>query len=227
VARDRRRLGQLVSVALLGLIVTAVGVIFFVAPVEATMGLPQKIFYLHLPCALSAFVGFLICLVASIRYLLSRDLRHDRLAASAAEVGLLFTTLVLVTGGIWAHATWGQWWTWDVRLTTTAVLWCIYLGYLVLRTNVAEPARRARFSAVVGIVGFVDVPLVYMSIRWWQTMHPEPVVFGGEGSGLGDWRMTLALVLSTVAVLGVFAWLLCLRERVARLQEQVEGGSPG
>ena len=218
-ASGRTRPGRLVPAALLGLVVIVLTVIFFVAPVEATMGLPQKVFYLHLPCALSAFLGFFICFVASIRYLVARDLRHDHLAASAAEVGVVFTTLVLVTGSIWAHAAWGVMWTWDVRLTTTAVLWCIYLGYLVLRGNVDDPDRRARFSAVVGIVGFVDVPLVYMSIRWWQTMHPEPVVFGGQGSGLGDWRMALALGLSTVTVLSVFIWLLWLRVRVSRLRE--------
>lgn len=211
---------RLAPVGVLALVLAALVVIFFVAPVEETMGLPQKIFYLHLPCALSAFVGFLICFVASIQYLRSRDLLYDRVAASAAEVAVVFTTLVLVTGSIWARAAWGVWWTWDVRLVTTAVLWCIYVGYLVLRANVEGRGRRARVSAVVGIVGFADVPLVYMSIRWWQTLHPTPVIFGGEGSGLADWRMTLALVLSTVAVLAVFAWLLYQRVEVARLREE-------
>jgi len=209
-----------VPAVLLALVVAALLVIFLVAPVEETMGLPQKIFYLHLPCAFSAFLGFFICLLASIRYLLSRELRHDRLGASAAEVGVLFTTLVLVTGSIWARAAWGAWWTWDVRLTTTAVLWCVYLGYLVLRANVEDGERRARAAAVVGIVGFADVPLVYMSIRWWQTMHPGPVLFAGGGSGLADPRMRLALALSSVAVLAVFAWLLYLRVQVAKLREE-------
>ncbi len=133
---------------------------------------------------------------------------------------MVFTSLVLATGSIWARAAWGAWWVWDLRLTTTAVLWCIYLGYLVLRANVSDPDARARASAVVGIVGFADVPLVYFSIRWWQTLHPERVVFGSEGSGLGDVRMKLALVFSTVAVLAVFAWLLYLRLAVARLREE-------
>jgi heme exporter protein C len=216
-----------VPVVLLALVVAALLVIFRVAPVEETMGLPQKIFYLHLPCALSAFLGFFICFLASIRYLLSRDLRHDRLGASAAEVGVVFTTLVLVTGSIWARAAWGVWWTWDARLTTTAVLWCIYLGYLVLRANVEDDERRARVSAVVGIVGFADVPLVSMSIRWWQTMHPGPVLFVRGGSGLPDPWMRLTLALSSAAMLAVFAWLLYLRVEVAKLREESEpGGLP-
>jgi len=186
------------------------------------MGLPQKIFYLHLPCALAAFLGFFICFIGSIRHLVSRELRHDRLAGSAAEGGMVFTTLVLVTGSLWGRAAWGAWWVWDVRLTTTAVLWCIYLGYLVLRANVGDRDRRARVSAVVGIVGFADVPLVYFSIRWWQTLHPEPVVFGREGLGLADVRMKLALAFSTVAVLAVFTWLLSLRVAVARLKDKGE-----
>ena len=226
-----RSLGQLFSLSwapavLLVLVVAALVVIFLIAPVEETLGLPQKIFYLHLPCALSAFLGFFICFLASIRYLLSRELRHDRLGASAAEVGVLFTTLVLVTGSIWARAAWNVWWTWDARLTTTAVLWCIYLGYLVLRANVEDGERRARAAAVVGVVGFADVPLVYMSIRWWQTMHPGPVLFARGGSGLADPRMRLALALSTVAVLAVFSWLLYLRVQVAKLREESERDPP-
>jgi len=220
--RQSGALVRLAPVVVLGLAVLALAVIFFVAPIEAQMGLPQKIFYLHLPCALSAFIGFLICFLASIRYLVSRDLRHDRVAESAAEVGVVFTTLVLVTGSIWAHSAWGKWWTWDVRLVTTAVLWCIYLGYLVLRANVDDRDRRARAAAVLGIVGFADVPLVYMSIRWWRTQHPGPMFLGGEGSGLGDPRMKVALAFSTVAVLAVFAWLLYQRVRVARLRAEQE-----
>lgn len=206
-----------------GLVLGALVVVFGVAPVEAVMGFSQKIFYLHVPCGLAALLGFFVCLVGSVRYLASRNLRHDRLAASAAEVGLLFTTLVLVTGSLWARAAWGVWWGWDVRLTATAVLWCIYLGYLVLRGQVAERDRRARVSAVVGIVGFADVPLVYLSIRWWRTLHPQPVIWGPEGSGLGDWRMKLALAVSTAAVLAVFVRLLRLRVRLATLRDRSEG----
>jgi heme exporter protein C len=212
--------------ALLALVVSALVVIFLVAPVEKTMGVSQKIFYLHLPCAFSAFLGFFLCFLGSIRYLLDRDLRHDRLGASAAEVGVIFTTLVLVTGSMWGRATWGAWWVWDARLTTTAVLWCIYLGYLVLRANVEDRERRARASAVVGIVGFADVPLVYLSIRLWPTMHPGPVLLGPEGSGLPDPRMKLALALSSVALLAVASWLLYLRVEVAKLREESELGGP-
>ena len=213
-------------VAVSALVLVALVVIFWVAPEEATLGVSQKIFYLHLPYALVAFLGFFLCLVGSVRYLASRDLRHDRLAVSAAEVGLLFTTLVLLTGSLWARVAWGVWWAWDARLTTTVVLWCIYLGYLVLRANVEDRDRRARVSAVLGIVGFADVPLVYLSVRWWRTLHPGPVIWGAEDSGLGDWRMKLALGVATVAVLAVFAWLLWLRVRVAALRDRGEGEEP-
>src|SRR5438309_6134408 len=151
----------------------------FVAPTEATMGLIQRIFYFHVPFGWSAFVAFAISFVASIAYLRSRTPKWDWLAVSSAEVGVPFVTVVLVTGPIWAKPVWGIWWTWDARLTSTFVLWVLYLSYLLLRTLVADAERRAVVSAVFGIFAFLDVPLVYMSIRWWRTQHPQPVIAGG------------------------------------------------
>jgi heme exporter protein C len=131
---------------------------------------------------------------------------------AAAEVGVLFTTLVLVTGPIWAKPVWGIWWTWDARLTLTLVLWLIYMGYLMLRRYVESPERRSVLAAIVGVVGFVDVPLVYFAIRWWRTQHPQPVLMGGEDSGL-DPRMRATLWVSSAAYLLLFTTL--YRRRVA------------
>src|SRR5712664_4142609 len=146
----------------------------FVAPTEKTMGTIQRIFYLHVSSAWTGLTSFFICFLANLMYVWRRELRWDWLAVSAAEVGLVFTTVVLVTGPIWAHPVWGIWWTWDARLTSTFVLWLLYISYLLLRTLVEEPDRRALLSALFGIFAFIDVPIVLGAIRWWRTQHPAP-----------------------------------------------------
>lgn len=203
--------------------------IFFYAPLEKEQGIVQKIFYFHVPLAWNAFLGFGVVFVASFRYLATRDPKWDMRALAAAEVGVLFTTLVLVTGPIWAKPVWGIWWTWDARLTLTFVLWLIYLGYLMLRHYVESPERRATLSAIVGIVGFIDVPLVYFAIRWWRTQHPQPVLMGGEGSGL-DPKMRATLMVCSAAFLLLFTVMFRRRVAVERmralvddLREQAEG----
>ena len=145
-------------------------------PEEATQGLAQKIFYIHAPSAWVAFLAFGIVGLCSAIYLFVKDPRLDLLAASSAEVGTVFTTVVLVTGPIWGKTIWGTWWTWDARLTLTLFLWFIYLAYLVLRTAVEEPGRRARYSAVLGILGALLVPFIHLSVYWFRTLHPLPVV---------------------------------------------------
>jgi heme exporter protein C len=145
-------------------------------PEEATQGLAQKIFYIHAPSAWVAFLAFGIVGVCSLLYLFLRDPRLDQCAASSAEVGTVFTTVVLVTGPIWGKTIWGAWWTWDARLTLTLFLWFIYLAYLVLRTAVEEPGRRARYSAVLGILGALLVPFIHVSVYLFRTLHPMPVV---------------------------------------------------
>ncbi|HEY2460455.1 MAG TPA: cytochrome c biogenesis protein CcsA [Candidatus Acidoferrum sp.] len=157
---------------------------FFIAPTERTMGPIQRIFYLHAPSGMVALLAFFICFVGNIAYVFQRQARWDWLGVSAAEVGMAFCTVLIITGPIWAHPVWGIWWTWDARLTLTFVLWLLYASYLLLRTLVEDPDRRALISAIYGIFAFLDVPLVYGSIRWWRTQHPQPVVFGGQGSGL-------------------------------------------
>ncbi|RKY58660.1 MAG: cytochrome C assembly protein [Candidatus Latescibacterota bacterium] len=152
------------------------------APTERTMGPVQRIFYLHVPLAWVSFLAFFVVFCGGILYLRTRDLRWDGVALSSAEVGVLFCTLMLVTGSIWAKAAWGTWWLWgDPRLTTTLVLWLIYLGYLMLRA-LSEEERAARVAAVFGIVGFLDVPVVFFSIRWWHSIHGQ--IITSEGMNL-------------------------------------------
>src|SRR5437588_8196416 len=191
----------------------------FVAPTEATMGLIQRIFYFHVPFGWSAFVAFAISFVASIAYLRSRTPKWDWLAVSSAEVGVPFVTVMLVTGPIWAHPVWGIWWTWDARLTSTFVLWVLYVCYLLLRTLIDEPERRAVVSAVFGIFAAFDVPLVYFSIWFFRTQHPQPVI--GAGGSL-DPRMRDVLLLCWAATLGLLALLLRQRYRLEGLPYDVE-----
>src|SRR5579859_6117915 len=193
----------------------------FVAPTEATMGLIQRIFYFHVPFGWSAFVAFAISFVSSIAYLRSRAPKWDWLAVSSAEVGVPFVTVMLVTGPIWAHPVWGIWWTWDARLTSTFVLWLLYASYLLLRTLIEEPDRRALLSALFGIFAFLDVPLVFGSIRWWRTQHPQPVVMGGPGSGL-DPTMYKVLFFSWFAMLALMTLLLRQRYRLEAMRGEFE-----
>src|SRR6266571_4500923 len=192
-----------------------------IAPTEQTMGNVQRIFYYHVPSAWTAFLLFLINFVASVTYLIRRNAKADILALTAAEVGVVFNTVVLVTGPIWARPVWGIWWTWDARLTSTFVLWLLYISFLLLRTLIGEADRRAVASAVFGIFAFLDVPLVYMSIRWWRTQHPQPVLFGGPGSGL-DPQMRVVFYTCWVALAALMALVMRQRFRVESLRHEVE-----
>ena len=165
-----RWLSALGYVALLALPATQL-LGFMASPPDRDMGHLQKIMYVHVPSAWNAFMAFFVVAIASLLYLWRRAERHDLLAASAAEVGAVFTGLTLVLGSIWGRPTWGVWWTWDARLTSTAVLFMIFVGYLALRALVEDPDRRAVWSAVVGLLGALNVPVVYMSVRWWRTLH--------------------------------------------------------
>jgi heme exporter protein C len=211
-------LGALVVVLLLG---AAAYAAFFIAPTELTMGVIQRIFYLHMPSAITAFAAFLVCFIANVQYVFRREPRWDWLGVSAAEVGLVFISVVLVTGPIWAHPVWGIWWTWDARLTSTFVLWLLYVSYLLLRTLVDDSDRRALLSAVFGIFAFLDVPLVYMSIRWWRTQHPQPVLFGGPGSGLQP-TMKWVLLFSFISLLSLMALLVRHRYLLEAMRADVD-----
>lgn len=187
------------------------------APTEATLGLAQKIFYIHLPLAWWALISFFVVFAASIVYIFRRDLRWDRLAAAAAEAGTLFCGLALATGCLWAKRSWGVWWTWDPRLTTTLVMWFVYAGYLVLRGLEMGPARKRMVCAVVGIVAFLDVPLVFISARIWRSIHPA--VFASRGGGLPDEMKICAI--ACVACMGLVWWsIVCLRNRQLALAQK-------
>src|SRR6478672_5833554 len=175
-----------------------------VAPTEQTMGDVQRIFYYHVPSAWTAFLLFAINFVASVVYLIRRSIKADIVALVTAEVGVVFCTVVLVTGPIWARPVWGIWWTWDVRLTSTLVLWLIYVSYLILR-RFSSSGQTPLMAAVLAVFGALDVPLVYFSIRFFRTQHPQPVI-GGEGSL--DSRMWQALLINWAAFL-CFACLVC------------------
>ncbi|MFZ3210374.1 MAG: cytochrome c biogenesis protein CcsA [Terriglobales bacterium] len=192
----------------------------WVAPREATMGDIQRIFYYHVPSAWTSFLCFFANFIASIIYLARRNLKADAFAVSTAEVGVVFCTVVLVTGPLWARPVWGIWWTWDARLTTTLVLWLIYVSYLILRrysTGQATPT----LAAALAIFGFLDVPIVYMSIRWWRTQHPQPVIAGGQGSGL-DPRMWTAVLWNWVAFMAFAALLIWVRYRLEIVRQQLD-----
>jgi heme exporter protein C len=197
------------------LVVAAAYGAFFIAPTDIKQGLIYRILFLHVSTA------FFICFIGNLMYVWRRTPQWDWLGTSAAEVGLAFTTVVLVTGPIWAHPVWGIWWTWDARLTSTFVLWLLYVSYLLLRTLVEEPDRRALFTALFGIFAFLDVPLVFGSIRWWRTQHPQPVVMGGPGSGL-DPTMWKVLFFSWMAMLGLMTLLLLARYRLEAMRGDLE-----
>ncbi len=191
-----------------------------VAPKELTMGDVQRIFYYHVPSAWTAFLCFFVNFGASIWYLVKRDPKADAIALSTAEVGVVFCTVVLVTGPIWAKPSWGIWWTWDARLTSTLVLWLSYVSYLLLR-RYSTAGQNPVLASVLAVFGAVDVVFVYMAIRWVRTQHPQPVIGGGEGSGI-DPRMMHALLMNWVAFLALAGLVVFLRYRLERLRQQVE-----
>ncbi|HEX2051325.1 MAG TPA: cytochrome c biogenesis protein CcsA [Actinomycetota bacterium] len=190
---------------------------------DAMGGQLQRIFYVHVPAAWIAYLAFALVFVCSIAYLRTGARRWDVAAHSSAELGVVFSSLVLVTGPIWARPVWGTWWQWDARLTSALVMWLTYAGYLLLRALAADPVRAGRLAAVVGIAGFVNVPIVHFSVRWWRTLHPSGPTPADptRGSGLGPPEM-LAFFTALVAFTLLFAWLLSLRVRIGRLEDRVD-----
>ena len=179
---------------------------FGVAPREVTQGNVQRIMYLHVPAVWVAYLAFGIVFLASIVYLARRSGTADRLAHAAAEVGVLFTGITIASGAIWGKPTWGTWWTWDARLTSVAILFVMYLGYLLLRATIDDVDRRARYAAVLGIVAALDMPLVHFSVSWWRTLHQPPSVMkpGGMTMSAVFWLAILVNFVGFVLLAGYF-----------------------
>ncbi|MFZ5944078.1 MAG: cytochrome c biogenesis protein [Bacillota bacterium] len=186
-------------------VLTSIYLIFVWVPNERVMGPVQKIFYYHVSAAWISFMAFFVVFISGVLYLVTRNKKWDLIGASSAEIGVLFTTIVLITGPIWARPVWNTWWTWDARLTTTLILWFIYLAYLMIRAAINEEEKKERIAAVFGIIGFIDVPIVWFSIRWWRTIHP--VVLNSTGFALSP-KMTLTLLISVISFTLIYIILL-------------------
>ena len=200
----------------LALMVTALYLVFVYVPTEQTMGIVQRIFYLMVPMGWLSLLSFLIVFVGSILYLVKRESKWDILAHSSAEAGIIFTTLALLTGAIWAKPVWGVWWAWEPRLTSTLVLWLLYLAYFMVRSLATEESRGATFAAVVGIVGFIDLPIIVLTTTLWRGMHPEPIIFQG---GLAP-SMLVTLLVSISAFTALY--FLLLIQRVSMKSDETE-----
>ncbi len=207
----------LALVGLAGVYVLALGF----TPVEARQGLAQKIFYLHVPAAWSALLAFSLVGIAGALYLWLQDPRLDRFAAASAEVGVAFSVVMLTTGPIWAKPIWGTWWTWDARLTLTLFLFFLFIGYLALRAALQDPAERARFSAVVGILGLLLVPFIHLSVYFFRTLHPQPVVLKPSAPSLPP-EMLRTLLISTLVFTILYVGLVTVRYGIALAEEARE-----
>ena len=195
--------------------------IFMVAPTDSVLGHVQRIFYFHVPIAIVSFLAFFVVFVASIGYLVSRNRKWDSVAHAAAEVGVVFVTLALITGVIWARPVWNTWWTWEPRLTTTLILWLIYVAYLMLRAYAPNRAQGAVYSAALGIIGFVDVPIVYYSVQWWQSIHPSAVVGPLADTGALEPVMQGVLFFSLGVFLVLFLYLALERTALRNSEDRL------
>ncbi len=200
----------------------ALYLIFMVVPTERDQGIVQRIFYFHVPSAWTAFLGFFVVCGASLAFLWRGDEYWDLTAKASAEVGMVFCSLVLLTGPIWAKPIWGTWWTWDPRLTMTVILWTIYASYLLLRSYGAEEEQTSRYAAVLGIVGAIDIPLIVVSVRLWRGIHPAVMISRDPQGGLRDPMMGVTLMTAGAAFALTYVWLLLVRVRWLRISEQIE-----
>ena len=207
-------LPPVVGVSMLAMIIGAV----VVAPREAVEGEVQRLFYIHVPASIAMYLSFGIVFVASLLVLWQRDMRYDVWARAAASVGVLFTAIVLATGSIWGRPVWGAWWAWDARLTSTLILFLVYSGYLLARSLAdARDEQAARYAAVFAIVGSLDIPIVNMSVRWWRTLHPQPIVMRLPGDQALPDSMLAVLALGMVGIVSLAVWLIVLRAETERL----------
>ncbi|QPJ66549.1 MAG: cytochrome c biogenesis protein CcsA [Candidatus Nitrohelix vancouverensis] len=201
----------------------ASGAIYIYVPTEQTEGVVQRIMYFHIPSAWIAFFAFFIVFVSSILFLWKKEREWDIYAHCSAEIGVVFCTFVLITGPLWARPIWGVWWVWDARLTSTLILWLIYVAYLMLRSQTESDSTRARYAAVVGIVGFLDIPLIHFSVLWWRTFHPKPKVISADGLGQGmDPSMLATLGVSLGAFTLLYFLLMSQRVGMEKMKDEVD-----
>ncbi len=193
--------------------------IFMVAPTDSVLGHVQRVFYFHVPIAIMSFLAFFVVFIASLGYLIKRTPKWDAIAHASAEVGVIFVTLALLTGIIWARPIWNTWWTWEPRLTTTMILWLIYVAYLMVRSYAPSQSKGAIYGAVVGILGFIDVPIVYYSVVWWRSIHPSPVVGPFAQADALDSTMAWILLYSFITFVFFFAYMVMERIELRNTEE--------
>ena len=217
IVTSKSGLANVIGVAALATLLIGSFVGLFVVPADRMQGDIQRLMYVHVPAAWLAFLSFFVVFLMSVLYLIQRDLRWDRVAHSSAEIGVVFTVLTLALGSMWGKPTWGVWWTWDPRLTTTAIMLAIYVGYLAIRSFAEDPDKRARWAAIVGIIGFANVPIVYLSVIWWRTLHQPP---SSPRSVSPEILWTLMFNLAAFTL--VYIYLMVRRIRLAKLEGELE-----
>jgi heme exporter protein C len=217
----KNKFSSVIGWSTLAMMLVSIFMVFEWVPTEEDQGIVQRIFYFHVPCAWVAFAAFGIVAIAGAFYLWLKDQIWDDLGYAAAEIGMVFCTLVLITGSLWAKPIWGTWWTWDSRLTTTFILWLLYGGYLMLRAMADDTPEVARFGAVIGIVAALDVPVVILSVRLWRTIHPAVLITRSGEHGLEDPRMVITLLTALAAFTALFGWLLMLRFQQLRSRSRL------
>ena len=221
------RLGLRAYVMLLagGLMLADLYMIFMVAPMDVISGQRdvQRIIYFHVPVAIVSFVAFLVVFLASLGYVFRRESRWDRLAYAAAEVGVVFISLTLITGMIWGKSAWDAWWLWTPRLTTTLILWLIYVAYLMIRSYAPSPSKAAIYGAVMGIIGFADVIVVYFSVQWWPGIHPTPVIGPLSAADSLNDTMRNVLLFSMLTFLALLTYLILERVALQEANDRIRG----
>ena len=198
--------------------------IFLKLPIETSQGFPQKIMYLHVPTFIATYLAFFVVFTFSIAYLWKRDLMFDQIAKVSAEVGLIFCALLLVTGAIWGRPTWGTYWVWDARLTTTLMLFLIFMGYFLLRMSVNDRDKEARLASVLGIIGCLDIPIIHKSVEWWRTLHQPSTLFkveSGKASPSIPLELFYPLIATTIVMLLFYLYLLILRYQTEKFREEL------
>jgi heme exporter protein C len=217
IVKSKSGLANVIGIAAFAALLVGSFVGLFVVPADRMQGDIQRLMYVHVPAAWLAFLSFFVVFLMSVLYLIQRDLRWDRVAQSSAEIGVVFTVLTLALGSMWGKPTWGVWWTWDPRLTTTAIMLAIYVGYLAIRSFAEDQDKRARWAAIVGIIGFANVPIVYLSVIWWRTLHQPP---SSPRSVSPEILWTLMLNLGAFTL--VYVYLMMRRTRLAKLEGELE-----